>query len=82
MNQGDGHERGRSHAMDFSYMLNIFVLTIFCILSYNFLLNVVIYAFFFFILSASTSWASFHARPKMWGKGRGWLALFGPSGGM
>jgi len=74
-------EWGRSHVMAFSNMLNAFAPTIFCILWYNFLLNVANYAFYF-SFSCINLQASFQAWPKMWGKGRGWLTLCGPSGGM
>jgi len=39
---------GRAYIMAFAHMLIIFVSTIFCILWYNLLLNVAIYAFHFF----------------------------------
>lgn len=74
-------EGGRAHVLAFAHVLNVFVPTIFYILWYNFLLNVANYIFSFIFLCINL-WALFQVQPKVWAKGRGWLTLCGPNGGM
>jgi len=63
-------EWGRAHVIAFSHVLNAFVLAIFCILWYNFQLNVANYAFFLFLLVASTFGHHSRLNPRC-GQGEG-----------